>query len=563
MESNEKAPLSLPDDLTALKLIVCELQAEIAALRSENVGLRDEVAFLLERLRLQLIRRFASSRDALPNNQPDLFNEAELAAVEPEEAPVEIAPEEAPTEVSTQSPGKVRAKTGGRKPLPENLPRVELLHDLIDAEKLCSCGGQMNRIGEETSEQLDIIPVKIQVLRHIRPKYACSACLNKSPTPEASAKVNDTAAEGAADASAVRPKKIVTAPLPPQPIPKSNASPRMLAWILTCKFLDSLPLYRQQQMLLRFGVEISRATLANWMIAIGLLIQPLIEQMRQEMLGYNILNMDETTVQVLKEENKRPTAKSWMWVQRGGPPGRRVVLFHYAESRCASEAEKLLDGYSGYLQSDGFSSYNAVGKYRPEIRQIGCFAHARRKFTDAIKARGKGASSEGHAEKGAHFIGQLYAIEREIHDKTPEERKQVRLEKAKPVLEKMEKWLKQTRPQVSRESYTGKALGYLHNQWPKLVGYLEDGRLEIDNNAAERAIRPFAIGRKNWLFCDTPKGARASANIYSLIQTAKANGHEPWHYLAYLLQHLPAATTPEQQRALLPYNLPPELTRIE
>jgi len=400
------------------------------------------------------------------------------------------------------------------------------VHDLSDEEKQCSCGCQLTPIGEEVSEQLDIVPAQIRVIRNIRRKYACRGC-------------EDT---------------IRTAALPPQPIPKSNATPGLLAHITVAKYQDALPLARQEKMFRRIGADIPRATLASWMIKVGTLVQPLINLLRDQLLAHDVMGMDETPIQVLKEAGRKPTSQSYIWVQRGGPPGKPVVLFHYDPSRGQGIARDLLAGYRGYLQTDGYEVYDAIGGARPEVRLVGCFAHARRKFFEADKAQGKKGRS-GKAKMGLSMIQKLYGIEQSLRDKAPEERYRQRQERARPLLEKLHAWAEQSLEEVPPNSLTGKALAYLLNQWPKLIGYLEDGRIPIDNNATERAIRPFVIGRRNWLFSDTPRGATASANLYSLIETAKANGLEPYHYLRHVFKELPAAGAVGQIEALLPFNL--------
>ena len=286
-------------------------------------------------------------------------------------------------------------------------------------------------------------------------------------------------------------------------------------------------------------------------------IVPVIEQLRAQLLAYDVLQMDETRIQVLKEDGRAPSSQSYMWVQRGGPPGRAVTLFHYDPSRGQDPASALLAGYRGYLQCDGYEVYGAIAAKSPAIRLIGCFAHARRKFDEAHKGQGK-HYKPGKARQALDLIARLYTIEKALKDLDPEARHTQRQIKAKPILDALHAWLQQARPEVPPSTLTGKALTYLHNQWPRLIGYLEDGRLEIDNNSCERAIRPFVIGRRNWLFADTPAGASASANLYSLIETAKANGHEPYRYLRHLFTKLPAASCAEDIDALLPTRLKPE-----
>jgi len=303
----------------------------------------------------------------------------------------------------------------------------------------------------------------------------------------------------------------------------------------------------------RIGVAIPRATLANWMIQTGQLIQPLINLLHDRLLSYDMVQMDETTVQVLKESGRRAQSKSYLWLQRGGPPEHPVVLFHYDPGRGAEVAERLLDGFSGYLQADGYDGYNtAVAKNN--LIHVGCMAHARRKFSDAVKAQGKN-KKRGKAHRGLNLIRKLYRVEKKARKLKAEERQAYRNRHARPVLDEMHSWLDQALPQVPPTSVTGQALHYLHNEWDKLIHYLDDGRLEIDNNLAENAIRPFVIGRKNWIFSNSVKGVKASANLYSLIETAKANGLEPYAYLRYLFAELPKAQTVDAIEALLPGNL--------
>lgn len=336
--------------------------------------------------------------------------------------------------------------------------------------------------------------------------------------------------------------------MPAQPIPKSQVSPGLLAYIIVCKFVDALPLYRQEKIFHRLGIEISRVNLANWVIQAGRLVQPLINLIRDRILEYDIVGMDETTVQVLKEPGKSPQSKSYIWVQRGGPPDGPLILYDYDPSRSQSVPSRLLAGYRGYLQTDGYAGYNPVGA-QPAITQVGCFAHARRKFHEATKGQiGKHKSTV--AWQGMKFIQSLYEIERQYKEAKPEIRYEARHEQASPIIKEMREWLDEVLPQLPPTTLTGKALNYLHSQWPKLIRYLDDGRLRIDNNLVENAIRPFVLGRKNWMFSDTVRGVHAGANLYSLIETAKANGLEPYQYLRRVFETLPAARSVEEIEAL-------------
>ncbi len=515
MESAAEPRHELPDDVETLKALVRE---QAARHQQELAQYQAQIISLQEQLNLLLHKRFAASSEKYSPDQLPLFNETEAQADE--------APLDEPAEL-VSIPAHQRKKCG-RKPLPDSLPRIRVEHDLDDAEKTCQCGCQLTRIGEQISEQLDIVPAQIRVLQHVRPAYACKAC----------------------------EETIKTAPLPPQPIPKSNASPGLLAHIAVSKYQDALPLYRQEHILQRIGVDIPRATLANWMIAVGMLIQPLINLLRDVLLSHDIVGMDETPIQVLKEVGRAATSNSYIWVQRGGPPRQTVVLFHYDPSRGQAVAKELLLGYQGYVQVDGFEAYEAVATPHAGITLVGCWAHARRKFDEALKAQGKKANPKtGKAMMGLNYIRKLYRIEKGLEGLVPEQRHHAREQQAKPILQQLRCWLDTSLNEVPPGTLTGKALHYLHNQWDKLMRYLEDGRLRMDNNLTENALRPFVLGRKNWLFADTPKGATASANLYSLIETAKANGLEPFYYLRYVFKELPKAQTLEQIEALLPFNV--------
>lgn len=511
----------LPKDVAALQSQVAEqlaqnekLQAEKATADKKNAHLQAQVTTLQEQLNLALARRYAASSEKISPDQLHFFSEAEEDA----EA-AELSAEE------TITVPVHKRKKRGRKKLPDSLPRVKVVHDLTEEERYCPHdGAALTEIGEVISEQLDIVPAKIQVIQHIRKQYACDCghCIK-------------------------------TADLPAQPIPKSMASPGLLAHITVSKYQDALPLYRQETILQRIGVDIPRATLANWMIQAGNLVQPVINLLRDRLLGYDILQMDETPVQVLNEPGKTAQSTSYIWLQRGGPPNQPVVLYDYDPGRGAGVPQRLLNDFSGYLQTDGYGGYNAVVTANGLIH-VGCMAHARRKFSEALKAQGKN-KKRGKAHRGLTLIQKLYRVEKQCRKLSAEERHVRRQQQAKPILDEMRTWLDTVLPQVPPRSVTGKALIYLHNEWEKLIRYLDDGRLEIDNNGAENAIRPFVIGRKNWLFSASVKGVKSSVNLYSLIETAKANGLEPYAYLRYLYTELPKVETVEAIEALLPGNI--------
>lgn len=510
----------LPEDVDALRAFVLEQQREIETHRERIELQATQIRQLEEYVRLLKHHRFGRTSEQADPAQRGLFNEAEVLAdaaeKDDEPAGVEVA-------AHTRSPR-------GRKPLPAFLSRVEIVHDLADAEKVCATDGTaLVRIGEETSEQLEIIPATIQVLRHVRPKYACPAC-------HAGVRV---------------------APPPPQPIPKSLASPALLAHVAVSKYVDALPLHRQETMLTRIGVDLPRATLAHWMVRAGELVQPLVNLLRDDLLASGVVQCDETPFQVLKEPGKPATSLSYLWVQRS--LDAPVVLYDYDPSRSGRVPERLFEGFQGVLQTDGYEGYTAVGQ-RPGVVHAGCFAHARRKFDEALKGM-RGAERKARSRKesvalqGLGWIQKLYVIEKSAKDATPDERRRIRDERARPLLASLRCWLDDALPRVAPQTLTGKALAYLDHQWPKLVRIFDDGRVPLDTNLVENAIRPFVVGRKNWLFADTARGANASANLYSVAETAKANGLEPFAYLRLVFTELPRATTLADFEALLPRNV--------
>ncbi|MEE8057883.1 MAG: IS66 family transposase [Pseudomonadales bacterium] len=503
LSEKEKALLEKDKIITGKDLLIARKEQRILTLE--------------EFVRLHKLHRFGASSEKSPD-QHEMFNEAELSVVA-EEA---LTENESTTEVSQ---GKSQKKPG-RKPLPVHLPRIRIEHDLSEEEKLCPCGCERTLIGEECSEQLDIIPAKIQVIVNVRKKYACKVC-----------------EEG-----------VKIAPMPPQPIPKSNASPGLLAHIVISKYQDALPLHRQETVLSRTGIEIPRNTLASWMIKSGDLIQPLLNLLEDSLLAYPVMHCDETGLQVLKEPDKTALQKSYMWVRVGGPPTQPVRLFHYADSRRGEVVSNLLAGYQGYLQTDDYAGYNAVCAEK-DITQLGCWAHARRKFIEAQKANAGENKKAGKADMAVSLIRQLYVIEKKIKDEAPENKYTIRQQESVPQLKKIRTWLDKSLHSTLPKGLLGKAMAYLDKNWNKLTVYTGDGRLCIDNNPAENAIRPFVIGRKNWLFSASVQGAKSSANLYSLIETAKANGLEPYAYLKYVFKELPAAQSVEAIEALLPWNL--------
>lgn len=336
------------------------------------------------------------------------------------------------------------------------------------------------------------------------------------------------------------------------------ASPSVLAMLLATKYVDGLLLHRFETVLSRHGIEIPRQTLARWVIQCGEHLQPLLNLMRDRLLESPVIHCDETRVQVLKEPDRDPTSQSWMWVQASGPPDRKVELFDYTSSRAQEVPLRLLESYRGYVMTDDYAGYNALA-LQPGVERLACMAHARCKFFEAQKVQPKGKA--GRADMALSLINKLYGIERELKGASDEQRLTGRQKKSLPILWQLKSWLDKTQTQVTSQSVLGKAVTYLASNWSRLVRYVEAGYLPIDNNPAERAIKPFVIGRKAWVFSDTPKGAAASAQHYSLVETAKINGQEPYTWLRHVLERLPHAQSVADYEALLPWNCSPEMPR--
>jgi transposase len=541
--------LSLPDNVKELQIMVVELHEKMEELErnydryeTENQLLRERVNQLIQEIYGRKSEKFSFLLEdgfkaslLFEATQRQEENYREPGNSEDEEI---IVPEH-------------KRKKPGRKPLPPEFERVEIFHDISEEEKQCGCGIEKEQIGEEISEELEMRPSQFWVVRHIRPKYACK---NK----------NCEGVESDEEEGAVK-----IAPAPLQLIPKSIATPSLLSHIFISKFCDSLPFYRQEQQFRRLGLELSRGTMCIWAVKVAEKCKQLVELLRQLILSGPLINIDETTFQVLCEPDRRVDSKSYMWVIRGGPPGKVAVVYIYAEKRSGSIASAFLGDYHGYVQTDGYSGYDFLDN-REGIIHVGCWAHSRRKFFAVVKALGgKGKVQNlqdfGKAGEALQIIRDLYGIEKKAHDMElpPELVYEERQKKSKPILDKFKLWLEELSPTVPAKSLLGKALNYTLSQWPRLIRYLDDGILKMDNNLVENDIRPFVVGRKNWLFFDQPVGAEAGATLYSLIETAKANGLEPYHYLLYLFDKLPGldgdSMCDDQLRALLPMNLTAEI----
>ena len=472
----------------------------------------DKISTLEEYIRYMTQQRFGASSEKWSPDQLGLFDEAELLS---DEGEVE--------ESTTEVPAHQRKKK--RPAIPDHLPVTDIIHDLPEDEKFCPHDQTPSRhFSDECSKQLDYIPAKITVLNHIRRKYMCPCCNSY----------------------------LVTAKKPAQPIEKSIASPGLLAQIAAHKYCDGLPLYRQSNVLFkRLGVELDSTSLANWMIKCAQLVQPLINLAYEQLRADDLLFMDETVLQVLKEEGRSASQQSRMWVMTNNS-ARRMVLFHYSPTRETCVADEMLDDFNGALMTDGYAVYDKVAKNNG-LTHLACWAHARRYFKEASDAQPKGGS--GKPEQALAYIQKLFRIETQMKTATIDDTYQRRQQDTLPILAAMKKWLDKSLKHPVKSAKLTKALTYLNNQWSKLIRYTENGAWPIDNNLAENSIRPFVVGRKNWLFSATVEGAKASANLYSLVETAKANNIEPSTYLKAIFTLLPQAKTVEDVEALLPWNI--------
>jgi len=501
-----------------------EVQKYIYELEASNKQLKEyqnKYFTLKEQYDALIYKKYAQSAEKLKDDkQQVLFYE------EPEQPGFEG------NEREKQEVKSYTRKKPGRKPLDPNLRRIEKIIDIPESEKNCACGGKMTKIGEETSEKLEIIPQSIFVTKTIRPKYACRHC------------------EGTEDEN--KPT-VRIAPPPAVIIPRSIASASLLSYIMIHKYQDHLPFYRQELQFQRIGIEISRQDMSNWQQQVYEKLLPILTQLKETLKAGPLIQMDETTVQVMGEEGRKDTDKSYMWLARGGPPGKHVILYEYRKTRGAYNAKEFLQGYSGYLQTDGYTGYDAAVRELPGIIHVGCFAHARRKFFEASKITNKPQS----AEEGIKHIRKLYELENKLRKEELDENDFLarRKEQAEPILTDFKRWLNKRANVVLPSVKLGEAIAYTLKQWDKLIAYLESPCLTPDNNACENAIRPFVLGRKNWLFNKSPKGAESSCAIYSLIETAKQNGLEPLAYLRTLFEKAPDASTAEDWEKLLPWNI--------
>lgn len=505
------------------------LSGELRVVRTERDLLQEQ----LNRFKRKLFD--AKSEAAASVEQKDMFfNEAETEGAKAVPAAEETAGDDGD---DVDVPAHKR-KRRGRKPLDPALPRTVVRHELPEGDRVCPRDGTaLTEIGVEISEQMDIVPQQVRVIQHQRVKYACPCC------------------DGG----------MKLAPRPPQVIPKGLLSEAAQAWVITAKYIDGLPLYRQAALLGRFGgTDWSRNTLAAGVVKVGQAVQPVVNLLHDELLASPIVYGDETELQVLKEPGRKAQAKSYLWAQMteaSGEDGRGppIRLFGYSPSRSTETARTLYAGMrrGGVLMSDGYKPYEAIAQEHGLVH-LGCWAHVRRGFHEALQALPK--DKRGPEQLPARFIeliGKLYHVEAEARRAQlgPDAWKRQRQEHSVPILEEIERLLLANLHSVLPASLLGKALHYLASQWPKLVRFVDDGTYPICNNACENAIRPFVVGRRNWLFSDTVAGANASANLYSLLQTCIANGIDPYRYLTALLTELPKAKTADDFEALLPWRI--------
>ena len=486
-----------------------DLEKAFLATSTELEEFKAKLTWYEEQLRRSRQEKFGASSEKTPGiDQISFFNEAEAEST--------LAGEE-PTLEEVEIKEAKKAKTvGKKKKMTENLPHVVIDYTLTPEEQSCpQCSHDLHEMKTVIRKELTVIPARVHVTEHIQHVYTCRYCeAHEYTTP------------------------VVYAEAPSPILKNSLASPSLVASIMSKKYVDSIPLYRQEQEFHRFGYDISRQTMSNWVIkSAELWLKPIFNLFKQELLKEDILHIDETTLEVIKEPGRKATSTSYMWIYRTGHVSRDIVLYDYTPGRSGEFAEKFLGDYKGYIHSDGYAGYHRLEK---NVVSIGCWAHMRRKFNDALQnIAPTGASSKSLAQIGFNQCNQLFKLEKKWAKLTPEERLVKRKEQAEPKVSDFFKWISVNEPMILPKSLLGKAFTYATNQEKRLRNYLLDGRLEISNNRAERGVKPFVIGRKNWLFANTPAGAESSAIIYSLVETAKGNGLNPYTYLEYLLETIP------------------------
>lgn len=482
---------------------------------------------------LAVLRRMMFGRSSEKLSPADilqgrLFNEAEEHA---ETTQSDTNGESASTEVKSHT----RTRSG-RRPISDKIPRVEEVLDIPEEEKTCACGHELSKIGKEVHERIETVPALHYVRRIVRPKYACHHC------------------EGSLDEEkpAVR-----VAPAEPSVIPKGIAGDTLLSLIIVSKYCDAIPLYRQERICARQGLNLSRTDMANWIIGVAAQCDQVMAAIVDDVRAGPVVGADETVLQVLKEPNRTATSESRMWVFRGGREEEHpAIWFRYEPTRSTSIVLDALGPFKGILQSDGYGAYVQAAE-ELHLQHAGCWAHVRRRFYELTK----GKHPSPAAFEALAMIQKLYRVEKELRAKELGEQEFVnrRRRQSEPIIDAFGEWLDKKVETVAPSTGLGTAIGYAKGQSSVLSTYLQSSRLTPDNNPVEREIRPYVIGRRNWLFSDTPKGASASATLYSILRTAIANGHEPYRYMYHLLHHLPR-TARAEQRNLAPHLLRPDET---
>jgi transposase len=510
MQPSSSTPLYTESE--SLRVEVESLKAKLEKEQRRLALYEDELSRLHGILRKLKVAVFGPrSEKWVSQEQILLFNEPEEEAAKREEK----RSDEDDSEIKVGAHTKRRGK---RRPLPQNLPREVVVIDLKDEEKFAADGSALRVIGKEVSEKLEYQPAVMKVVETHRLKYG-------------GAEGTDT---------------VKVAENPPSIVPKGIATSSLLAHIVTSKFCDGLPLYRQEEQFGRLGVELSRSSMGRWIIAASELCQGIWNALEERLLKEPYVCCDETPVQVLKEKGRTAESKSWMWVRCTPSAEKPIALFDYDPSRSGQVAKRLFAGYEGFFQVDGYSAYNAL-ELNPKLIRIGCNMHGRRKFFDAFDASSKGKSL---AEQGLKFYGKLYKIEERASPLTYDERHRLRQKEAVPIWDEMKAWAHQHHEAVPPKSKIGDAFRYFLSEYEYLTGYLKDGRIEMDNGYAERAVKYFAIGRKNWLFSDSVDGAQASSLFYSFLVTARLNDVDPYQALKKIFDHVPLAQTADDYERL-------------
>ena len=561
IEELRKRCVAQAGQITAQEHEIAAREREIAAREREIAVLETEIRLMREKHNLAILRQFGRSSEQSPAGQEAfVFNEAETFC-DP------TLPEPTVEEVVKQH---TRRKPGQRQEKVANLETRDMEYPATEEQQICACcGEQMHFVEWQVRQDVEYIPAKAVLVNHKQPTYACRGCQESG-----------------------EPAPIRTIKTMPEPaFPKSLASPSLVSHIITQKFVMGAPVYRLEHNMEGLGIHFSRQTMCNWIVRAATLVRPIYDRMHQELLTRDIIHADETSVQVLREPGRAATTDSTMWLYRTGrdgpvigasagcaSPTGPIILFDYQMTRAGKHARDFLTGFGGYdpetntitqikfMNVDGYDGYNVVpttalidGRKQADVLLAGCWAHARRKFFEAsaiVKPKDRKSSKRIVADEGLKLCDELYGLERDFRDMTAEERHAARNNHSAAKLSEIKEWLDKNVLDVTHKGPTGMAIAYTLSQWTKLNTFLLDGRIEIDNNRAERSIKPFVIGRKNWLFANTPTGAVSSATLYSVIETAKENKLIPFEYVKYLLERLPNIDTqdPEALNALLPWS---------